>query len=120
MRYMYDLRDKLCKELEELSGHDLDMSSLEAIDKLTHSIKCIDTIMAMEGYSRDGRSYDDEGGSYRRGRSMTTGRYISRASGRYSRDYSRDDRMREKLEEMMQDAPDENTRRELERLISKM
>ena len=118
MRHMDELREKLIHELEVLSERTLDMGSLDAIDKLAHAIKCLDTIEAMEGYSREG-SHDD-GGSYRRGRSMTTGRYISRASGRYSRDYSREDRMREKLEELMMDAPDENTRQELQRLIDKM
>lgn len=118
MRHMDEKIEKLWKVLEELFEGPLDMSSVDAIDKLAHAIKCLVTIEAMEGYSREG-SHDD-GGSYRRGRSMTTGRYISRASGRYSRDYSREDRMREKLEELMMDAPDENTRQELQRLIDKM
>lgn len=47
---------------------------------------------------------------------MTTGRYISRASSRYSRD----DGMKAKLEELINDAPDEHTRREIQRLIDKM
>lgn len=45
---------------------------------------------------------------------------MSRASGRsYDGGYSRDG-MREKLEELMEEAPDEQTRQELQRLISKM
>ena len=133
---MEELREKLCRELEDLSKGELNMGSLDAINKLTHSIKSIDTIVAMEegGYSREGSyrgsyrgayndgSYDGsyDGGSYRRGRSATTGRYISRSSSRYSREYSGHDGMREKLEELMEDAPDEQTRQELQRLIGKM
>lgn len=122
MKHMYDLREKLCKELDELSEGHLDMNSLDAINKLTHSIKSIDTIMAMEeaGYSREGNGSYDEGGSYRRGRSATTGRYVSRASDRYSRDYSRNDGLRAKLEELVHDAPDDKTREELQRLIDRM
>ena len=131
MKHMEELREMLCRELDEISRGPLDLGSLDVINKLTHSIKSIDTIMAMEergGYSREGsnRSYEGsydgayDGASYRRGRSATTGRYISRASSRYSRDYSRDDGMKEKLEELLQDAPDDKTRQELQRLIDKM
>ena len=107
MRYMEDIKDMLCDELERISKKgDLTAGSLDAIDKLTHSIKSITTILAMEGYSGDDASY-------RRGRSMTTGRYISRASGRsYDGGYSRDG-MKEKLEELMEEAPDDHTRQEL-------
>ena len=74
MHKMKELRDMLCKELESLANRgELSSGSLDAVDKLTHSIKSIDTIMAMEGYSNDG--------SYARGR------YANRDSmGRYSRD----------------------------------
>ena len=54
MHKMEMLRDRLCDELDELAGVEkISTSSLDAIDKLTHSIKSIDTILAMEqsGYS---------------------------------------------------------------------
>lgn len=96
--------------------------------------------MAMEGsgYSErgsyDGGSYD--GGSYagRRGaRRDSMGRY-SREGGSYRGSYARDgyardegysrhgdrNEMIENLRSMMDEAPDENTRREIQRLISKM
>jgi len=50
------LKKMLCKELDELvEKGDLKAGSLDAIDKLTHSIKSLVTIMAMEdaGYSND-------------------------------------------------------------------
>ena len=105
MRHMEVLRDRLSDELIEISEGPLTVETLDIINKLTHSIKSLDTILAMAGYSRE------EGASYRRGRSMTTGRYISRTSGRD---------MKAKLEELALDAPDEKTREELHRLIDKM
>lgn len=53
---MYDLRDMLCEELENMTEQrNLSADRLKIIDMLTHSIKSIDTIIAMEdsGYSRD-------------------------------------------------------------------
>lgn len=62
--------------------------------------------------------------SYRRGRSMTTGRYISRES-RYpeysGRNYSRHGEKEEyiaKLEDMLDTAPDDATRSKLMKIIS--
>jgi hypothetical protein len=53
---------------------------LEDIDKMGHALKCLKTYEAMDGNSE----YD--GGSYTRGRSRMTGRYISRDEGYDSRD----------------------------------
>lgn len=81
---MEELRKMLCAELDKLTKKgELSAGSLDVVDKLTHSIKSIDTIMAMEdaGYSNEG------GYSYARGR----GRNAKRDSmGRYSRDGSYD------------------------------
>ena len=61
---------------------------LEHIDKMAHALKSLATYDAMKGNSEYG-SYD--GGSYARGRSRTTGRYISRdeypRDGGYDRRY---------------------------------
>lgn len=70
MHKMEELRRMLVKELDEITSKgELSTGSLEVIDKLTHSIKSIDTIIAMEGrsekrdsmgrYSRDDYSYGD-------------------------------------------------------------
>lgn len=58
----------------------LNSQDLEHIDKMAHALKCLKTYEAMEGHSE----YD---GSYARGRSRTTGRYISRDE--YPREYDR-------------------------------
>ena len=82
MHKMEELRKMLCDELEDTTKRgELNPSSLDAIDKLTHSIKSIDTIMAMAGYSNEGSYGHSYEGSYARGR------YANRDSmGRYSRD----------------------------------
>ena len=123
MHKMEELREKLVKELEELSSKgELSMGSLDAIDKLTHSIKSIDTILSMSGYSGDEYAYD-----YSRGRSYkrdSMGRY---ARDNYSRDnysrarsydgYSRDDSKREiseTLKELSRTAKDGESKRMIE------
>lgn len=143
MHVYEELKDMLCKELEEITRKgELTAGSLETVDKLTHSIKSIETIMAMNeynddysyadggmsnarggnrgGYSRVGRSYADGGNSYARGR----GRNARRDSmGRYSNGYSYDDAkadMIDEIKEIMQDAPDEQTKKEFQRFVTKL
>lgn len=60
------LDDKLMDGKVQLTGQDL-----EHIDKMAHALKSLATYEAMQGSSEDGRSYA-------RGRSRTTGRYVSR------------------------------------------
>lgn len=99
---IYDLREMLCEELEEITAQgSLSGEKLKMVDMLTHSIKSIDTIIAMEesGYSRDGYSYTraDRGGY---------SNYVKRDNrGRYSRDGSKDHLMHQ-LEDMMHDSTD--------------
>ena len=50
---------------------------LADIDKIAHALKCLATYEAMKGGSEYG------GDSYARGRSRTTGRYVSRDGGSY-------------------------------------
>ena len=131
MSKMHDMREMLCRELDELAkSGTLKLSDLDVIDKLTHSIKSIDTIEAMEGgYSgENGRGYPK---SYSRNYPMSydegySGRRYARrdSMGRFSRDdgYSEDDdysrhdyggsrdQMTGKLRRMLGDAPDEKTR----------
>ena len=73
-REMDQLEDKYT------NGTQLSAKDLEDIDKMAHALKSLKTYEAMEGNSE----YD--GGSYARGRSRMTGRYISRDEGYDSRD----------------------------------
>lgn len=135
MDYLKDLHEMcevLSRELGEANdkvrqnGGKLSGSDLEYIDRLTHAIKSIKTTIAMME-AEDGGSYGmyphwNYGGSYNRGGSYARGRNARRdGMGRYSsRGYSRDDDMVSELRELMENAPDERTRKEFERFISKI
>lgn len=138
MKYLEELKEMLCSELEKIGKKgELSAGSLETVHKLTDTIKNIDKIEMMEedgGYSEDSRwmadgkmygtSYDN-GNSYARGRRNakrdSMGRY-SRDGGNYSMEhrggmmnggYSRDsakDYMMEQLEEIMESAGTEKER----------
>lgn len=80
------LEKAMCHELEMLeqkvAGGEMSTTDLEKIDKLAHAMKSLATYTAMkeaEGYS--------DGMSGRRGRSPSTGRYVSRDGG-YADGYS--------------------------------
>ena len=87
MNYMMELKDILCDELAQITNkvkqEQLTSGSLDMIDKLTHSIKSIETVLAMHGYSHDNRS------SYGRD---SMGRY-SNDNYSYGRDSLRNDIM---------------------------
>ena len=120
------------------AGGKLSTGDVDYIQKLTHSLKSIKAVMKMEeesemddGYSERGysRGYDrgsyrgsySDGGSYAMGRGR--GRYANRDSmGRYSSNdgYSRGGNIADELRDLMNMAPDEQTRQEMQRLIQKM
>ena len=120
MEYMYELKDKLCRELDEIARKpEMSAGDLETVHKLTDTIKNLDKIEILEdgGYSRDG-DWEMEGrGSYERGASYRGRKRDS--MGRYSRDgrygptarmYSRADAkddMMAKLEDMMGSASEQ-------------
>ena len=120
MEYMDKLRDKLCDELDEIARKpEMSAGDLEAVHKLTDTIKNLDKIEMLEDgdYSRDG-DWEMEGrGSYERGASYRGRKRDS--MGRYSRDgrygpttrmYSRaeaKDDMMSKLEDMMGSASEQ-------------
>lgn len=95
MKALYDLKDKLCAELDEIAAKpNMSTGDLETVHKLTDTIKNIDKIMKLEdesGYSRAGGwetrgtygyPYDERGSSY-----MRRGEHYVR--GHYSRDDAR-------------------------------
>lgn len=110
MKSMYDLRDMLCKELEEITRKgELGAGNLDIVHKLTDTIKNIDKIEAMEddGYSSRRDEYDMRG----RGRRGT--HYVR---GHYSRDGGIDN-MKRQLQEMLDNADDESIRRAIQRCM---
>lgn len=125
MEELYKLKDMLCDELESYGKKkELTAGSLDVIDKLSHALKSITTVIAMEeadgDYSNDypmnGRTY--RGSSYARGR-MNARRD---SMGRYSRDgYSGAvDDMVSQLKDLMEDAPNESIKSEMRRLVKKI
>lgn len=138
MDALYDLKDKLCQELEEYGDKELSAGSLSTIDSLAHTIKNLDKII--EKYEEDDYSgaydgsYDD--GNMNRNMNGTSRRYSMRrysgargdgrgrgrnarrdSMGRYSSDGKM---MAQELRELMEDAPDERIKMEMQRLIQKV
>ena len=136
MEYMYELKEKLCKELDEIARKpEMGAGDLEIIHKLTDTIKNLDKIEMLEdgGYSQEG--YSREGGnSYARGSSYANrGKHYVR--GHYSREgysnegnssrggYSRHDAkeaMMEQMEALMDQAESEKERQAIRRCMSQL
>lgn len=136
MNELYELKEKLKKELGEYSQNGkYSKEDSEVMKNLSGTIDHICNIIEKaeeEGYSGHypywmGGAYADGnggtmdgnmGGNGRSNRFMRGGRSYRRG---YSRDgYSRDGGMVEELRELMQDAPDERTRQEFQRFIQKI
>ena len=101
MKSMKELEILLCDELDKIASEgELTAGSLDTIDKLTHSIKSLLTIMAMKG-----ESYDYYGRSYAR---------MSR------RGYSRDADVREQIMDIMDDVHSPKVRQMLHKALEKM
>lgn len=124
MDELYDLKDKLCRELKKYSDRDLSGSGIEIIDKLTHTIKNLDKILESGEYSgampdrvsnrNNSMAYDRYSNARRRD---SRGRYTSRD---YSRDgYSYHEGTVEELREIMEEAP-ESVKSDIQRVIRKM
>lgn len=136
MQEIYELKEMLCEELEKYgSKGDLNTGELEIVDKLAHAVKNLGKIIEMAdeeeysgqmmgggSYQRGGGGGGNRGGSYQRG---GRGGRNNNPTGRnqYSRErgYSRAaEDMIEQLRDMMEEAPDQQTRKEIQRLITKM
>lgn len=149
MQKMEELRDMLCEELEKITKKgELSAGSLDVVDKLTHSIKSIDAIMAMEdsGYSKQGgrggrgggrsgggggysRNYmyesdgSYEGGSYEGGsyaRGGRGGRGGRTGANQYGSYDDGSEMIVRELRDLMNDAPNEHIKMELKKTIQKM
>lgn len=119
MNTMYDLREMLCKELDEIARKgEMSAGDLDTVHKLTDTIKNIDKIDMLDGgYSSDG---DWEArGTYGRGSSYAGRRGTHYVRGHYSRDnryrdgrtmYSRSGDMLEQLDRMERDASTDSER----------
>ena len=117
------------------AGGKLSAGDADFVDKLLHSLKSVKAVMKMDEEAEMDDEYSermysrgyDRGGSYRGsydGGSNGRGRMNARrdSMGRYSSNdgYSRGGSMVDELRDMMNDAPDADTRQELQNLIRKM
>lgn len=139
---MYDLCETVAKEIGEANkkieaaGGKLTGADVDYIDKITHAMKSIKTTIAMAEAEENGesgyypyiggyRSFENGAGrSNRRGGGMSNQRRDSR--GRYSREYrgysrtdARED-MIEDLRELMNEAPDEATKKHYQKFIREL
>ena len=126
MHKLYELKDKLMKELEEYADNGkFSKDDVEAIKYTASAIDHICNIMEGEDDEYSGMYPYMHGGSYARGGNRGMGRSYARgrtnarrdAMGRYSR---AGEDIAEQLRDMMADAPDEHIRMEIERLANKV
>ena len=130
---MYDLRDMLCKELDEISRKgELGAGDLDIVHKLASTIKNLDKIEMMEddGYSRDGDYSRDgnysRGGDWQADMRGTYGRgssYARRGTHYVRGHYSRADSMehlREQINDMMRETDNDRVKEALRRAASLM
>jgi hypothetical protein len=133
MHELYELKEKLCRELKKYSNEEVTTGSLDVIDKLSHAIKNMDKIIEKYEEEENGSyGYNSYEGPYRNNRSgrgsynnsygRGRGRNARRDNmGRYSNEgYSRSNDDVAKLREKMMDAPTDEIRRDYERVIASL
>lgn len=128
MKTYYELKDMLCSELDKFNKmSEINPQSLDKIDKLTHSIKSLETIIAMNEaddgesnyYPYPMRSYENMGGQSNARRRDSRGRYSRENREGYSRDEARDEMLSD-LRDMMRDTHDERMKSKIQRFISEI
>lgn len=133
------LKGQVCKEIKKLNMKG-DLTPVE-IDNATKAVCLVEKIQKIErgedyndeGYSESGghypwMAYGGDGryaveGSYARGRSPMTGRYVSRTGSSYDMEHSGHsikDRMIDRLETMMDDAKTEYERQYVMEQINRL
>lgn len=139
MKKLYELKEKLCEELEKYGGKELSAGSLDVIDKLAHATKNLCKVIEAkeeEQYSESMSGGSYRGGSSRAGGSSGRGSYANaggsygsyeessyaRGRGRSARRdsmgrYSRDEEMVAQLKELYGMAVDEMQRDSIRKLI---
>lgn len=134
MHELYELKEMLMKELEEYgSKGEMSTGTLEVVDKLAHAAKNVGKIIEMceEDEEYSGRTMPMYGGYYADGRGGSYARDERRSYARGGRSYARRDSMGRysraemnemvsELRELMEDAPDERTKKEFQKFIQKI
>lgn len=123
MHAIYDLKETLCRELEEYGQKDkLDVGDLDIVDKLAHATKNLDKIIeAFEEQEYSSRGYNDMRSYRNGGRNYNYGGSYARGGRRsYRRNYSMDSGMIDDVRELMMEAPDDRTRQKFQKLIDEL
>ena len=134
---LHELCETISKEIGDANdkirnaGGKLTAGDVDYIDKLTHTLKSVKATIAMmedeDGYSN--ATYPMNGSYARRGGysgtnrgSYARGRMNARrdSMGRYSGTYSRDSGLADELRGMMDDAPNDAIKRDIQRLVDKI
>ena len=124
MNALYVLRDMLCNELEGIVSSNQGNIPLDIVDKVTHSLKSVETIIAMkEGTGK--YNYNDYKSNYNNSYGRNTGSYGYNKMN-YNRNYmgrsygdSKEEMMSE-LHEMMNNAKSEQERQAFQQFINQM
>lgn len=139
MQTYYDIKKMLCKELDEMTyngnGRIKNREELELIDLLTHSIKSVETVIAMNEAQESGKSghflypygmnsfESNEASNRSRSRGLSNAQKRN-AMGQFSREsyesrgYSREEAdMMSNLHDLMARAKDDHTRKKFQRFI---
>lgn len=111
MKDLWNLKERLVDELKEYGKMELTAANLEKIDTLAHAAKNVCKVID----SMDEGNSGDYPHNTRVYRGTYNGSYRRDSMGRYSRAGLAD-----KLRELMEDAPDEKTRMDIQRLVEKM
>lgn len=125
MHALYQLKDMLCEELEEIASKgELTAGTLDTVDKLAHATKNLCKIIDWCDEEEYSSRYDDgmsmaRGGN--RGGNRGGRRGGRRGANQYgSYGYSRTGDLADKMEDLMREMPDEASRQELQRMATKM
>ena len=134
MEDMHKLKEMLKKELSQHARRgELSAGSLDAVHKITDTIKNLDKIEMLEEYAESDDDYEGRTSSRRRGTHYVRGHY-SRGDGSYDDGYSYDggssgrrysydggkDKMLQHLREMMENASTEKEREALRKCIDQL
>lgn len=130
MRALYELRDILCDELDKIvsNGQNNNMP-LDIVDKITHSLKSIETIIAMKEGSNNSYGNNSYGGNSYGNNSYNS--YGRNNYGSYGRGYNMNYRsnrsygdnkeeMMGELHQMMNEAKSEQERQAFQQFINQM
>lgn len=127
---MHKIEQMLCDELDAIADEGrLSRDTLNDIDKITHSLKSLKAVMAMDEYSgnySNDYSYDSGYGGTMSTRRDSMGRYSRDGGNSYQNSYRSErgrmsgDDMTDMLEQMLRNATDTKERQAIQKIMDHM